>query len=371
MKIGICGVSGFGRTFLPLFDLHPDIDLVAIADLDEDARVRAREKIAVGKSYATMDELVDSDVDAVGIFTPPWTHAKHAVQALHAGKHVFCSCPVGLTIAELESVIAAVKKSGRIYMTAETSFYYPAAIYARSAWAEGLFGDFVYAEGEYYYRPHAYGFWIRDLYGNMPPMLYPTHSTSMVISVTGKRFEQVTCVGTPGLHEDVESLERREAWKDNDVSNMTMLGRMSCGGTCRINEMRNVGCKGELGSILGTKGSIRQHSGAVVWTDGLDEHVILSDVWNDPAKHPQTELASRLPASYEGQGMGHKGSHRFLADEFVRAVLSDRLPHNNVWTGAKYAVPGIVAWESMKQDGVWLRVPDLGEPNDGRAPLEY
>ena len=68
--------------------------------------------------------------------------------------------------------------------------------------------------------------------------------------------------------------------------------------------------------------------------------------------------------------MGHDGSHRFLADEFIRAIRSDRRPHNHIWMGAKYCAPGIVAWESLKQNGAWLAVPDFGEPDDGRTPLD-
>ncbi|NQZ69034.1 MAG: hypothetical protein HRT89_13305 [Lentisphaeria bacterium] len=260
-------------------------------------------------------------------------------------------------------------------MIAETSFYYPGAMYARQAWREGRFGDFVYGEGEYYYRPHAYDFWMRDYYGNMPPMLYPTHSTTMPISVTGKRFQRVTCVGTPGLHPDVATTQRRDDWKENEFSNMTMLGQMSGGGVCRINEMRNVGCKGELGSIMGTHGSIRQHSGRAVWTNGLygenGEDIDLTAQWEDPAYHPQTALAARLPVAFADNGMGHDGSHRFLADEFVRAVPQDRQPHNNVWAAATYCAPGVVAWESLKQGGAWLDVPDFVSPAGGREPLDY
>lgn len=371
MKIGMCGVRGHGRSFLKLFALHPYVESVAIADLDADVRAEVREMTSVAQDFETMDELLGADVDAVGVFTPPWTHADLVIQSLRAGKHVVSACPVGLTIDELRSVVDAVEQTGKICMIAETSYYYPAAMYARTAWAEGRLGDFVYGEGEYYYRPHAYDFWMRDWYGNMPPMLYPTHSTTMVISVTGKHFERVACVGAAGLHPDVVSLRRRPEWRENEVSNMTMLGLMSGGGVCRINEMRNVGCKGEMGSIFGTKGSIRQHSGGAVWTDGLGDDINLTELWRDPAYHPQTTLGSRLPASYEGRGMGHQGSHRFLADEFVRAVLSDRRPHNHVWLGARYSAPGIMAWESLKRDGEWLEVPDLGEPTDGRRPLDY
>lgn len=348
---------------------------MAVADLDPEVRARAGDLPGVGRAVETLDQLLEMDVDCIGVFTPPWTHTDLAIQALEAGRHVISACPAGLTLDELQALIDAVRRSGKIYMIAETSYYYTGAMYARQAWTDGRFGEFVYGEGEYYYRPHAYDFWMRDLYGNMPPMLYPTHSTTMVISVTGQRFERLTCVGTPGLHADVVRKLRREEWQDNEVSNMTMLGQMSGGGVCRINEMRHVGCKGELGSILGTHGSIRQHADRAVWANGLygevAEDIDLTELWRDPVHHPQTELASRLPSEYAGHGMGHDGSHRFLADEFVRAVAADRRPHNHVWAAAAYCAPGVVAWESLKRDGEWLRVPDYGGPDDGREPLEW
>ena len=93
--------------------------------------------------------------------------------------------------------------------------------------------------------------------------------------------------------------------------------------------------------------------------------------WTDAVKDPQAELAAKLPPSYEGRGMSHGGSHRFLVDEFVRAVRSDRRPHNHVWMAAMYCAPGITAWESLKRGSEWLDVPNFGEPSDGREALDY
>ena len=131
MKIGICGVRGLGRDFLNLCGLHPDVESVAIADLDAVVRAKAREKTGVSQDYETLEELLDADVDAVGIFTPPWTHAELAIQALQAGKHVLSACPAGLTLDELAALVDTVQVTGKIYMIAETSYYYRGAIYAR------------------------------------------------------------------------------------------------------------------------------------------------------------------------------------------------------------------------------------------------
>ncbi len=375
MKIGMCGVRGLGLEIAEIFSLHPAVEAMAVADLDAEVCAQAAQLPGVTHAVGSLDALLDLDLDAIGVFTPPWSHAALSIQAMKAGKHVLSACPAGLTLDECQALIDTVCDTGQIYMTAETSYYYPAALYARQAWAEGRFGQFVHGEGEYYYRPHNYDFWMREYYGNMPSILYPTHSTSIIISTTGKHFERVTCAGTPGLHPDVQSLRRRLEWQDNEVSNMTLLGRMSGGGTCRINEMRNVGCKGEVTTLIGTLGSLQQQLDNIEWTNGFEdakaEDIDLSALWQDPMHHPQRVLASRLPAELDGHGMGHFGSHRFLADEFIQSVRTGKHPDNHVWAAASYCAPGIVGWESLKQDSAWLPVPDYGPPTDDRAPLNY
>jgi hypothetical protein len=68
----------------------------------------------------------------------------------------------------------------------------------------------------------------------------------------------------------------------------------------------------------------------------------------------------RLPTSYEGNG--HLGSHQFLADDFLKAVQTNKLPPNHAWRAADYLLPGLIAHESSKRDGELLDIPDLGEP---------
>ena len=75
----------------------------------------------------------------------------------------------------------------------------------------------------------------------------------------------------------------------------------------------------------------------------------------------------RLPQAYVGLPNGHKGSHQFLVDDFVRACVMGRTPSNNVWDAARYAIPGIVAHQSAVQGGALLEIPDLGDaPADWR-----
>jgi predicted dehydrogenase len=380
MSVGVCGLGGMGLLFSLLLHHHPDVGEIQVADLDPGLRQNVATTGLASRVVEHFDQLLDSDLDAVVLFTPPWTHADMTVRALDAGKHVLCACPVGLTTGELARVVLAVERTGRIYMSAETSYYYLYAMFCRQAWHEGRFGEFVYAEGEYYHRPEAYEFWLRDGYATMPPVLYPTHSTTPTVSVLERPWSRVTCVGTPGLRAEASAHAPRPEWAHNTTVNMTMLGELAGGGVVRVNEFRNVGCKGELGSFFGTQGSIRMHSGGAVWTNGLvntaagAEDVLLHELWRDPAHHPQMDLVGRLPEELRSrwdEHPHHEHSHVFLVDEFVRSVVQNRRPHNNVWLAARCTAPGIAAWTSFEAGGAWTDVADFGAPTDGREPLPY
>ena len=77
----------------------------------------------------------------------------------------------------------------------------------------------------------------------------------------------------------------------------------------------------------------------------------------------------RLPRQFRGLPNGHRGSHQFLVDDFVRAAVDGVLPPNNAWAAARYMLPGLAAHESALRGGELLEIPDLGDPPS--APVEY
>jgi hypothetical protein len=58
---------------------------------------------------------------------------------------------------------------------------------------------------------------------------------------------------------------------------------------------------------------------------------------------------------------GHGGSHTFLANEFISAILEDRQPAVNVWEAVAYTLPGIVAHRSALRGGELLKIKDYGQ----------
>lgn len=63
-------------------------------------------------NYDTISSIADNeDIDVVYIVTPTGTHAKFAIQAANAGKHVWCEKPMAMTVEECQSIIDACKKN--------------------------------------------------------------------------------------------------------------------------------------------------------------------------------------------------------------------------------------------------------------------
>jgi predicted dehydrogenase len=392
IRVGICGTGAFSTGFIPLFKAHPQVEQVILCDLDSSKLEEKSRRFDIPDTCPSLDLLCETDVDAIALFTQHHIHCPQAIQALRSGKHVYSAVPSAISLEEISSLVDTVRETSLVYMVGETSYYYPCAIYCRERYAQGHFGRIVYAEAEYI---HDFDHGLYDVYqwrhgadwrkyAGLPPMFYPTHSVSMVVSVTGAHATDVTGLGFDDDHEDGLFDPELNVWR-NAFSNETALCRMSDGSIARFNEFRRAGHPGTVGmSMYGTQGCYEEQVGAQVWvTRNRDETVdlteLLSPVGVSEAREsdPMSKVTSSdgaqvgasrvhpvhlLPKEYMGLPSGHAGSHQFLVHDFVSACADGSLPPNNVWQAARYLVPGLVAHASAQQDGRWMEVPDFGDP---------
>jgi len=396
IRIGICGTGIFARKFIPVFQAHPDVEEVVLCDTDPARLKAAADEHGVARAAPDAASLFAADVHAVAIFTPRHRHADIAIRALEAGKHVYCAVPAAQTVEELETLVDLTRRTGLTYMIGETSYYYPASIYCRRRAQAGHLGDFVYGEGEYLHDM-AHGFYEAfRLHGGpewkqragFPPMLYPTHSTAMLVATTGARLEKVSCLGYKDRHPDGIFRKDANLW-NNEFSNETALFRTSDGGSFRVNEFRRVGhgagnCV--RASLFGTHGCFEQQADSHIWTD-INKALHELNGLLECDYHPQGRVeegvqedfntglsrvhpVQRIPEPLFAQPNGHSGSHYFLVDDFVRSVRGNKLPPNHVWNAARYTAPGIVAHESALNDGEMRTIPDFGEPPETMPRLE-
>ncbi|TWT48002.1 Alpha-N-acetylgalactosaminidase [Rubripirellula amarantea] len=97
-------------------------DVVALADVDANILGATAEKMVNEKNTKRPDTYKDyrsilerDDIDAVLIATPDHWHAKIAIEAMYAGKDVYCEKPLTLTIAEGKLIEKVVKETGRVF----------------------------------------------------------------------------------------------------------------------------------------------------------------------------------------------------------------------------------------------------------------
>ena len=410
IKIGVVGAGLFSGDFIRLFKLHPDVEEVVIADVVPERVKDAMARHGLKRGYLGLDEMLAEapDIDSVAIFTQRHLHGPMVIKALEAGKNVYSAVPIACEIDEIGEIIETVKKTGKVYMMGETCYYYPCAIYCRQKYKEGGFGKFVYGESQYYHDisemyadfKHSAGDDWRKPAG-IPPMFYPTHSISMILSaLPGEHIKKVSCFGYEDHNADDIYGNGKNYW-DNPFSNETALFSLSGGGVMRVNEFRRVGINkpsSYITAFYGDEGSYecsvtqhtfqRGHSAPdgprIEYLDELintcryveDKHAGTMDMTKDPCSvryiegfSPIQDL-SRLPEPFREKIIGsHYNSHPFLVDDFVRAVKADKLPPNNAWDAARYMVPGLVAHESALKGGITMDVPDFGDAPKNFSPL--
>lgn len=390
IKVGVCGTGSFADCFIPLIKAHPEVSKVILSDLDQLKLKEKAKKWDIKDTCPSLEELCQTDVDAIFIFTQNDRHGPQAVHALKCGKHVYSAVPSGISMEEISSLVKTVEDTGLTYMIGETSYYYPCAIYCRDRYQKGDFGEIVYSEGEYIhdfshglYEVSKWRFgkdW--EKHAGSPPMFYPTHSVSMVVSVTGAYATHVSGMGFVDKNADNLFGKDKNIYK-NPFSNETAMCKMSDGSVARFNEFRRAGHPGAVSmSMFGTKGSYEQQYKSHLWmtaeaktTVDISDLLNIADVKkiNDKntveikggelfeSKTSKIHPIHLLPKEYNGLPNGHKGSHQFLIHEFVTACVSKAQPINNVWQAARYLVPGLIAHESAMQGGVLLEVPDFGD----------
>ncbi|MFC1712502.1 Gfo/Idh/MocA family protein [Candidatus Poribacteria bacterium] len=392
IRIGICGTGAFAQSFIRLFHAHPLVEEVVLADLIPERVEATAKKFGITRTYTSLDDLCESDVDAIAILTQRQLHGPQVVQALKAGKHVYSAVPIGQTVEEVKAIVETVEKTNLIYMMGETSYYYPCSIYCRERFRKGDFGQAVYGEAQYFHdMSHFYEPFQRSggkewkQVAGIPPMHYPTHSVSMIVSVTGAHATSVSCLGYRDSHEDGIFQVGANLW-DNVFSNEVALMEMSDGSSARISEFRRIGCVGKssvLMSLYGTLGSYEENTISQAWATNnrqdltdLSESLACGKVPVDSSRSDEDSRVleefysgvskvhpvKRLPREYAGLPNGHQGSHHFLADDFVKALATGTLPPNHAWAAARYCIPGLVAHQSAERNGERLAIPDLGEP---------
>jgi len=112
-KWGVIGSGGIARRrTIPEGIMHADhAVLVAVYDINREVN-EAVAKEFNAKAVNSIQELIDSGVDAIYIASPVNMHYDHVIACARGKKHVLCEKPLGMTTAETEKMISVCSKEG-------------------------------------------------------------------------------------------------------------------------------------------------------------------------------------------------------------------------------------------------------------------
>lgn len=156
-KVGVIGAGGMLQYHAPGFQQGGG-ELVAIADVNKAAAEASAKEWGISDVYDDTAKMLESDIDAVSIIVPNKFHAPLAIQALEAGKHVFCEKPPALNAAEVEQMIAAAEKAGKTLMFNFNNRARPESQAMMKYIADGVVGTINSAQSQWIRRTGIPGF---------------------------------------------------------------------------------------------------------------------------------------------------------------------------------------------------------------------
>ncbi len=365
INIAIIGL-GFGAEFIPIYQAHPNANLVAVCQRDPKKMKTIQDAFGIPKGYTDYDELLrDPEIDAVHINTPIPDHAAQSIKALKAGKHVACTVPMATSIADCKKIVDLTKKTGLRYMMMETVVYAREYLYIKELYDQGELGKIQFLQASHQQDMDGWP----NYWPGLPPMWYATHCVGPMLALTDAVAEYVSCFGSGTIRKElikhygspfaVETAHIK--FKDSDLTARIIRSLFDVARQYR-----------ESIDVYGSKKSFEwtliEHEPHVLHTAKLAEPKI-------PKKVQVADFAKRLPKGIQKfttkgvydlgkkthlsftQGAGHGGSHPHLAHEFLMALVEGRECSVNAVKSANWTCVGLCAHESALAGGKIVQLP--------------
>ena len=367
VNVAIVGL-GFGAEFIPIYQRHPQANLVAVCQRNEAKLNAVADEFGVAKRYASYDDLLaDPEVDAVHINTPIPDHAPQTIAALKAGKHVACTVPMATSVEDCRTIVELARSTGRKYMMMETVVYAREYLFCKELHDRGELGKVQFLQASHQQDMDGWP----NYWPGLPPMWYATHCVGPCLALTGADAEYVSCFGSGTIRDELIpkygspfAIETAHVkLRGSDVTARVVRSLFDVARQYR-----------ESFDVYGSKKTFEwplvEGEPPVIHTAKRPEHEI-------PERVTVPDYADRLPEGirrfttggvYDSddhthlsftQGAGHGGSHPHLVHEFVSALVEDRDPFPNAPRSANWTCVGLCAHESALKGGEIVRLPEF------------
>lgn len=315
IKFGIIGCGTISNWYAGAMAGMDRAELARVYDAFPEPAKAFSEKYGV--EYGTdLNEFFSSDLDAVCICTPSGLHARYAVAAAEAGKHIVVEKPMGITAAQLDEIENACDRGGVKLCAISQLLFSDGVRKVRKALDEGklgrpILGDVVmkyFRSGEYYRKGGWRGTWEMD--GGGALMNQGIHGVSLLLYLMGP-VKTVTAL-TKTLRHPIEVEDTAAALLEFQSGALGYLV-----GTTSVSP----GMPRVL-NLHGTKGSITL----------TEDNVTQWDLEGEPPLPPLS--ASGQDTANDPSGFSVE-NHRRQLDDFIDALQNGTAPKFDQHEGRK------------------------------------
>jgi predicted dehydrogenase len=132
------------KKHIPAFlRLKNKVELIALCDVNTQVAEQVAKTYGIRRVYGSLSDLLAGEKpDLVDICTPPRTHARLAMEAIHNGCHVLVEKPMATSLSECDAIVQGAKESGVKVCVGHSDLFYSSFMRARELVAEGKIGEF-------------------------------------------------------------------------------------------------------------------------------------------------------------------------------------------------------------------------------------
>ncbi len=145
IKIGVVGYGYWGPNLVRNFTENDNTQVVIVADLKPENLAKVKKRYSFIQTTHNFNEVLsNSQIDAVAIATPVFTHYELALKALQAGKHVFVEKPLASNSEQAHRLVEEAEKRKLILFVDHTFVYTGAVRKIKEIVSGGYLGKIYY-----------------------------------------------------------------------------------------------------------------------------------------------------------------------------------------------------------------------------------
>ena len=336
LNIAVQGAGTVSTEHLRAYLKNPHCQIVAIGSRTrEGAAAKAREvgldpdRIGIYDQFDAL--LAHPGLDALSLCTPHTPHTTETIAAANAGKHILIEKPVATNLADLRAMDAAVTAAGVRTVAGFVLRWNPLTLAAKAMQAEGLFGEPIYVQADYWHNGEVSGY--PGAKGRLQRATLDAilsggcHAVDLARYLMESDVAEVTALETTAL----EGLPR--------AANQVALVRFANGKAGKVSAITEPWIPYQFNiDLLGTEGGLRDNRfysrklpGVLDWT-------------TFPTVLPNSGLVGHHP--FQGE-----------IDHFVECILEGRESHANLHDAVNSHEACFAISQSSRQGGQPVRLP--------------